>query len=52
MRVEKAKELLKDSNLSIATIAIEVGYNDQSYFSKVFKYWEGISPARYRKKVL
>ncbi len=52
MRIEKAKELLKNDVLSIATIAIEVGYNDQSYFSKVFKNWEGITPAKYRKKIL
>jgi len=37
---------------ALARIAVQVGYNEQSYFDKVFKRYEGITPAQYRKKVL
>ena len=50
--MEKAKELLQNRELSIARIAVQLGYNDQSYFDKVFKRYEAITPAQYRKKVL
>ncbi len=52
VRMEKAKELLQNRELSIARIAAQLGYNDQSYFDKVFKRYEAITPAQYRKKVL
>ncbi|MVT12490.1 helix-turn-helix transcriptional regulator [Chitinophaga tropicalis] len=47
-RVEKAKQLLVDTMQSVADIAMEVGYSDPSYFIKVFKQAEGITPGRYR----
>lgn len=37
VRMEKAKELLKNSNQSIASIALTCGYGDPAYFSRVFK---------------
>lgn len=47
-RVEKAKQLLVDTMQSVSDIAMEVGYSDPSYFIKVFKQVEGITPGRYR----
>jgi two-component system response regulator YesN len=52
VRMKKAKEMLHNRELSIARIAAQLNYNDQSYFDKVFKRYEGISPSQYRKKVL
>ncbi|MCM8901449.1 PocR ligand-binding domain-containing protein [Caldicoprobacter algeriensis] len=49
VRMEEAKKLLKDTSLSIVAIASQVGYEDASYFSKVFKKYVGISPGQYRK---
>jgi two-component system response regulator YesN len=49
IRVEKAKLLLQNPNLKIAQIAEMVGYDDDKYFSKVFKKFEGQSPNQYRK---
>ncbi len=46
VRVEASKELLKN-NIAISEIAQAVGFNDQSYFSKVFKKFEGITPGKY-----
>ena len=48
--VEKAKELLSSSELSLSEIAQEIGYTDQSYFGKVFKKQTGYSPHTYRNR--
>lgn len=49
-RLEKAKDLLKTTNMKIADIAKKVGYMNQSYFILVFKNNIGCSPAKYREK--
>jgi AraC-like DNA-binding protein len=46
--LEKAKDLLKHSNLSISEIAYELGFEYSQNFSKLFKKKTGISPAVYR----
>jgi transcriptional regulator GlxA family with amidase domain len=51
MRLNNAKELLQSSNLSVAEIAYKVGYNDMSYFAKLFKKELYVSPKEYRKTV-
>lgn len=48
-RIQNAKELLKDENLSVAQVAEMTGYNDYFYFTKVFKKMVGLSPSKYRK---
>ena len=49
--VLEAKVLLYQSNLSISEIAIEVGLFDQSYFSRLFKKYEGVTPVGFRKMI-
>ena len=51
VRVEKAKELLRNTNDKIYTIAEEVGFSSQSYFIRVFKNITGMSPNEYRKSM-
>ena len=51
LRIQRAKELLRDDSMSIQEIAEIVGYNDYFYFTKVFKKVEGISPSKYRKSI-
>ena len=51
LRIQRAKELLRDDSMSIQEIAEIVGYNDYFYFTKVFKKIEGISPSKYRKSI-
>jgi two-component system, response regulator YesN len=48
IRMEKAKSLLKNSQLKIYEIASMIGYQDDKYFRKVFKKVEGITPNEYR----
>jgi two-component system response regulator YesN len=49
IRIEKAKLLLLNPHLRIAQVAEMVGYEDEKYFSKVFKKMNGFSPNEYRK---
>ena len=48
IRIEKSKKLLLDRSVSLADIAGLCGFDDQSYFSKVFKKDVGVSPKKYR----
>ena len=47
--MEKAKELLKESNLSVALICEEVGYSDTKHFTKLFTKYTNLKPNEYRK---
>ncbi|MZQ84775.1 response regulator [Paenibacillus sp. 5J-6] len=49
IRMSKAKVLLRNPHLRISQVAEMVGYQDEKYFSKVFKKLEGITPNEYRK---
>jgi len=48
VRIEESKKLLRNERINLADIAGMVGYEDQSYFSKVFKKLTGMSPLKYR----
>lgn len=47
LRIEKAKELLQNSGLSISEISEATGFNDYFYFLKTFKKMVGVSPGKY-----
>ncbi len=47
-RIEQAKQLLKTTNLSIATIATQVGFVDQSHLARHFKRQVGFLPSQFR----
>jgi len=47
-RIERVKALLLDSGLSLAAIAEEAGFSDQSHMSKVFKRLAGMTPKHFR----
>lgn len=51
-RIEQACSLLKDSDLNILTIAMEVGFNSRSTFNAAFKRITSQTPSQYRKTVL
>jgi AraC-like DNA-binding protein len=48
-RVNQAKSLLKDSQKTIMEIALEVGFSDSGYFSRVFHRETGMSPEQFRR---
>ncbi|MEG4293923.1 helix-turn-helix transcriptional regulator [Microcoleus sp. C2C3] len=47
-RIEKAKQLLKTQDLSLTYISQQVGFHDQSHFSKTFCKIVGLTPKKYR----
>lgn len=48
-RIEKSKELLKNNDLSILDIALEIGFNNHNYFTNTFKKFTGKTPLQYKK---
>lgn len=48
IRIRHACHLLKHTNFSLAEIATLSGFNEQFYFSRVFKKWIGVSPSNFR----
>lgn len=51
-RMERAMRLLEDARNQIADISAKVGYSNGNYFSKSFKKFTGLSPSKYREKML
>jgi two-component system response regulator YesN len=49
LRINKAKDLLKETNTGIAVICEQVGYNDIKHFTKTFVKYTGLKPNEYRK---
>lgn len=47
-RVNEAKKLLKNRNISVKDVGMQVGYYDSNYFAKVFKRITGMIPSEYR----
>lgn len=50
-RIKSAKELMATTNLRVYEISDRVGFESSSYFSKVFKKLEGVSPREYMQKL-
>ncbi|WMJ81753.1 AraC family transcriptional regulator [Clostridium sp. MB40-C1] len=49
VRIEKAKYLLKNTDMSILQIVNEIGYENPSKFSSLFKSYNNMTPLQYRK---
>ncbi|WP_173472643.1 response regulator [Eubacterium ruminantium] len=49
VRIEKSKELLRNTSKSMKEICIEVGYADANYFSRTFKKNVGVTPSEYKE---
>lgn len=50
VRINEARRLLRDSRMLVSEIAARVGFNNASYFAKVFRRRVGCSPVEYREK--
>jgi AraC-like DNA-binding protein len=48
LRISTAKDLLRGGQYRVKEVCSMVGFNDQAYFSRVFRKYEGVSPADYR----
>jgi two-component system, response regulator YesN len=49
LRIQEAKRLLEETNKDCAEIALDVGFCDQSYFTRQFKRYTGVPPGHYRR---
>ncbi|MFZ2102221.1 MAG: helix-turn-helix domain-containing protein, partial [Oricola sp.] len=50
LRVEEAKQLLETTGLPTGEIAAEVGYEDQTFFRRLFRRLSGVTPSSYRRR--
>jgi two-component system response regulator YesN len=50
VRIERAKQLLLATDQNCTEICFEVGYNNQSYFTRTFKGFVGMTPLQFRTK--
>ncbi len=48
LRIKKAQHLLQNTSLSIGEVAFQCGYDDQNYFSHIFRKYTGMTPGGYR----
>lgn len=48
VRIEESKRLLSNTDYSLIDIAVSTGFEDQSYFTKVFKKYTGLTPKQFR----
>ena len=49
-RIERSKELLRQSNMKVSDIAGKVGYINVSYYTSIFRNQAGMSPLQYREQ--
>jgi len=47
-RIQIAERLLSSSSLTVTQIALETGFNNSAYFTKIFKELRGVTPSQYR----
>jgi transcriptional regulator GlxA family with amidase domain len=50
LRVEEAKQILETQDLPVEAVAIEVGYQDNGFFGRMFRSRVGMTPGQYRRK--
>ncbi len=50
IRVQRAKELLADTDAKICDIALNVGFSNQQRFNEIFKKYTGVTPLKHRKQ--
>jgi transcriptional regulator GlxA family with amidase domain len=50
LRLEEAKQLLETSDLPVEAVAVEIGYEDASFFRRLFRRKVGMAPLAYRKR--
>lgn len=50
LRIEQACTLLTTTTMPIIEIALDCGFNDCSYFARVFQKRKGVAPSEYRKQ--
>jgi len=52
VKVNFAKDLLRNQNIPISIVALDLGYSNFSHFTQIFKKFENVTPTEYRKNLL
>jgi AraC family transcriptional regulator len=47
-RFERARHLISDPDVSLAQVAIDAGFSDQSHLNRIFRRFTGMTPGQYR----
>jgi two-component system response regulator YesN len=50
LKIERAKQLLLENEMTVKEIAARLAFNEANYFSKTFKRLTGLTPSQYRKQ--
>ena len=50
LRMDRARQLLTETDMRLTDIAMEIGYNEPNYFSHVFRKTVGMTPKEYRQQ--
>ncbi len=50
VRLEEAKQLLETTDLPVEAVAVDVGYQDASFFNRLFRRKASLTPAQYRRR--
>ena len=51
VRIQAAKELIENSDLSLTQVCSRVGYESLTYFGRVFKEFTGVTPSQFRRQI-
>ena len=51
VKMQKAKQLLEEGSLKIVQVGRACGYENQSYFNRLFKNYYGVTPKQYRENI-
>ena len=50
LRIQRAKELLRASKMTVFEASVRTGFADQAHFTKVFRHLVGAAPIKYRRQ--
>ena len=50
LRLEEAKQMLETGDLPVEAVAQDVGYEDASFFNRLFRRKVGLTPSEYRRR--
>lgn len=51
IRINKAKNYIRSTEITFSEIAYKVGFNDPAYFNRIFKKHSGMTPGQYKSKI-